>query len=255
MRRLFNLHWLVLLIFFSLESLGQHDPKLIKVRAEAWVAYSEAGDGYLFKLLSAAYEPLGYKVEFKFCPWKRCMQDVLEGKGDILLTLYGDEPYVGEYLQINKHPVYIERIGVAYKASRWPTWQGEEMLKGQRVGFIRGYELDQEIQVPVQVMEATNGKQLWRLLMAERIDFVMDGMIPLAKDRDLYADNDEAFIIKPMFTRPSYFGFLSSQRGSELAAVFNKRHIELYQAGAIKELLEVHGFKWDEILKPESLKP
>jgi len=251
--RLFFNCWFLLGMITSVavQAQAHTNSDVIEVRAEAWTGYSEAGDGYLFKLIKAVYEPLGYKVVYKFCPWKRCMQDVIEGSGDILLTLYGDEPYVDKYLRVNQHPVYIERIGVAYKASRWPEWQGEKMLEGHKLGFIRGYELDKELNVPVRFMEATNSKQLWRLLMAGRIDFIIDGTTPLENDKSLYVPNKKDFVISPVFRKPAYFGFSINKRGELLADLFNQRQLVLYRSGEIKSLLKEHGLEWMKTLRPE----
>ena len=242
----------LLWIFACVTVHAQADKKVIQVRAEAWTGYTESGDGYLFKLLKAVYGPIGYELEYKFCPWKRCKQHVVEGDGDIMLTFYGDEAYINQYIQVHNHPVYVERIGVAYKVSRWPEWQGETMLRGRKLGFIRGYELDKELNVPITFMEAANGKQLWRLLMADRIDFIIDGLTPMKNDRHLYVQNKDDFVIAPLFNKPSYFGFSMSPRGNQLVKEFNQRLLELYQTGEIRQLLQEHNLEWMMSLNPES---
>ena len=239
------------LMLMSQAVFSKPESKLIQVRCEDWISYSEAGDGFLFKMLKAVYEPLGYQLKFKFCPWKRCLQDVIEARADIMVSLYGNEAFVGETIMVNQQAVYVERIGVAYKHSLWPDWQGENTLQGRTLGMIRGYDLDDELSVPVKVVEVTTAEQLWRLLAADRIDFIIDGIMPLSQGKGREGMSFEPFTVSHLFNKKTYFGFTHNARGRQLADIMDERYLELYQAGVIDKLQKQHGVDWMMGMEPK----
>ncbi|WP_339669017.1 transporter substrate-binding domain-containing protein [Dasania marina] len=217
---------------------------IIQVRSENWHGYSEAGDGYLFQLLRAAFEPLGYQLKFKFCPWMRCVQDVVESRADIITSVYGDEPFIGSYITINRHPVYIERIAVAFKAQSVHQWQGQQSLAGKTLGMIRGYDLQQQLDVAVKLTEVSTNQQLWRLLLADRIDFIIDGITPLREDNTRFSQYSNQFRIEPIYQNISHFGFSVSVEGQRLQQLFDQQLLKLYQSGKVQALQKQHGIDW-----------
>ena len=218
--------------------------RIIQVRSENWYGYSEAGEGYLFLLLRAAFEPLGYQLQFKFCPWKRCVQDVMESRADIIVSVYDDESFIGQYMQVNRHPIFIERIAVAFKAQRWPQWQGQQTMSGGTLGMLRGYDMHKELVVPVKLQEVSSDTQLWKLLVADRVDFIIEGITPLKAYGERFTQYPGQFRIEHVYQKESYLGFGRSERAKTLLQQFDTQLRKLYQQGEVQALQKQLGLDW-----------
>ena len=208
----------------------------IKIRAEHWQTYSEQGDGYLFQLLTHIFKPLGYDLEFKFCPWRRCIQEVLNKEADIIVAVYDNELFLGEHMQVNELPVFIEKVGVAFKRDKWPDWQGQESIRNQETAALRGYDFHLELNVPLKLVEVSSYDQEWKLLIANRVDFILDGIYALEQYREKYAQNPDDYRLELLFTKYSYMGFGTSERTLRLRQVFDQGLKQLYDSGKIYQL-------------------
>ena len=229
------------LIVLSGNVYAQPDQKKIKVRAEYWEQYTHAdGSGYFYEVLKAIYEPLGYQLEFKFCPWKRCVLEMRQGKADIIIGIYQEEAQLDEKLQTPQYPIHAENNAVVFNRESI-AWLGKKSLKDKRVAQVRGYEMDKYLTVPVKTVEVSNLEQGMRLVVANRVEFFLSGKHELERERERYGESGERLQIETVFQHDAYLGFSQSNIGTQLSKEFDKGYIDLYKKGELRKLQQ----KWN----------
>ncbi|WP_319541372.1 transporter substrate-binding domain-containing protein [uncultured Pseudodesulfovibrio sp.] len=107
--------------------------------ADRWMPYNgRAGtrdEGYAVEILRAIFEPMGHHVEYREMPWNRAVDDVLEGKADILIgSLKSD---MSKYIFPQET---LGRDSLCFYTNQ-PDWKftGPESLAGFRIGLVKGY--------------------------------------------------------------------------------------------------------------------
>ena len=218
---------------------------ILQVRAEPWPELTHAdGGGYLFEVVSAVYEPLGYNINFQFCPWRRCILEVINGQADIIVSIFANEAGVGDKLLLPKYPINLEKIGAIFKRERYPQWQGQSTMAQQTISQNRGYDLHRELSVPVNVNEVSNPSQSWMMLKANRVDFLLGGLVLLERLISAEGVDRERYRIEELYQRPAYLGYTNSERGRQLLKEFEQRLPALYQSGQIEQLQKQWRYPW-----------
>ena len=209
---------------------------IVNVRSQVREDNIKDGVNYLLDLINAAYPPPHYQVNFKACPWKRCIKDVMTGEADIILGIYDNEVFLGEKIATNRYPVFISEIGVAFLQNLTPNWQGINSIMHRSAAMIRGYDLHREIDVPLKIIEVSDFEQEWKLLISGRVDFILDGMNALSSLQKSYANASHPVRIEPIFNKYSYLGFSTQTKSQALAQLFDSTMLKLYDSGEIKHL-------------------
>ena len=138
----------------------------------------ESGLGLYGDILRAVYEPLGVIVEFIGVPTKRAMIMVQNNEADAMLgSLKGE---VENVLYPQWH-YSADIVSVIYKKNKFLNWQGQETMKNYDVGWIRGYNYEQHLYIPVNKSEVEQTHQSLRMLNKERIQFTLDNSFNLRK--------------------------------------------------------------------------
>jgi len=235
--------WLCLIILgFQHSASGQANAKIIEVRAEPWEYFTYAdGTGYFYELLRAVYEPLGYELNFKFCPWRRCILDVIQHKADIVIGVYENEQEVGDQLQTPMNYVNFETNAVIFKKALHPLWLGQKMMANKRVAYNRGYNYAEMLDVPINVVEVNNDEQGLKVLMADRIDFLISGKQILEREAARIDKTGILFQIETLFVHSAYMGYNLSKKGTILKQEFDQQFEKLYKAGDLHKVQK----KWN----------
>ena len=210
---------------------------IIKIRAEQWDQYTyEDGSGYFYELIKAVYEPLGYQISFKFCPWRRCILDMLQDRADIIIGVYKEDVAQEGRLQIPHYPIHKENNAVLFKRDNIGPWQGQKSMTDKLLAQVRGYDMDKRLEVSVKSVEVTDLKQGVKLIMANRADFLISGKADLEREVQDYLQAGENLQIEPVFKHNAYLGFRNSANGSQLANEFDQAYLKLYKTGFLKQL-------------------
>lgn len=119
----------------------------ITLLADEWCPYNcapnAANPGYMIEVAKLAFESKGHKVEYKLMNWERSLQMVKEGKATAAVGADKTELEGGIYP--------TESLGDTINAFFVPvasSWKytGPESLKGQKVGVIKGYPYEENIE-------------------------------------------------------------------------------------------------------------
>ncbi|GHW08648.1 amino acid ABC transporter, periplasmic amino acid-binding protein, putative [Vibrio cholerae] len=202
--------------------------------------------GLSVDIVTAAFATQGYTVEFTIMPWSRALNDVKEGKIDILpATWFTQErtaylTYSDNYL--TNQVKFIKKAGDNFE------FAGLASLDGKKVGIVRGYGYGDEFMNDPSFFrpESTDLKQNLQKLQAGRIDLAVEDEL-VAKSIITEAGMnlaDFAFTNQAISENPLHVtSGKANPRSEELVAAFNKGLAEIKANGTFDKLLADYGIK------------
>ncbi len=130
------------ILCFMLFSVSAHAAeKKVVLSTLEWPPYTGVklpDNGRTSKLVKAAFNAMGYKVEFKFTPWKRALRNVRKSKN---VLGYFPEYYSAVRAQefIFSDSIGCSPIGVLMRVERPVIWDSVADLSKYRIGIVSGY--------------------------------------------------------------------------------------------------------------------
>ncbi|MBF0383603.1 MAG: transporter substrate-binding domain-containing protein [Magnetococcales bacterium] len=146
---------------------------------------------------------------------------------------------------------HVSNMSALFIRDKNNTWKGYESLSGKRIGWPKGYFLHVffDKNVPIQLLEIVDMKQCIRLLIADRLDYCIEGLItglqPAMYEMELNLDE---FQTETVFLEPAYIRFLDTPRSRQLINIFDKQMDRLYQSGELEKIYNKLGLP---IIYPE----
>jgi len=224
--------------------------------ADEWCPYTCAEDapqqGYLVDLLRAAFEPLGYRIDYRVMPWPRALRETQMGRATVAL---GATPSNARDLVLPELPAGRDESTFAVRRDSPWRYTGIEDLAGITLGVTADYTYFPEVD---SWIERHRGQP-------ERID-VATGGSPLANSlRKLESGRIDAFIenrnvlLHASSRHPTRLGIRMegripgddivigfsplSSRDSALAGVFDERLKALRTSGELDAILSRYGLE------------
>lgn len=211
--------------------------KEIKIASEEWQNVTNSdGTGLFWEIFRAVFEPEGIKINFIIRSYKGSEELLKKNMVDAL---------AGAYLNEIKGAVFPKNyfaedvIAVAFRKSSGIKWIGKESLRNASVGWLKGYSFDQYIKVPMKAAELTDRKAALRIMGKEkRFDFFIDSMPDLITAMEQEKIDKKDFRIEVLKKLNLYMAFQGTEKGKELADIFDRRFEELLESGEIKRIYE-----------------
>jgi polar amino acid transport system substrate-binding protein len=214
------------------------------VVSPVWENYTNAdGTGLYWELLRAVYAPAGLTFTTETVPYKRAQQMLVNGQADILP---GISMATDTCCAFSKRILDIGMMVAFFKKATIPDWQGERSLAGKSVAWIRGYSLQQQLHVKVQIREISNEESGVAMVQQDHVDVFVDyddNIQRIAQERHL---DWNQYRMEDAIPDDLYMGFSKNDRGQQLRAIYDERIEELYQSG---ELQKIYA-KWDYVFTP-----
>ena len=232
----------VFLASFSSSSLANgliNDSKITIVTPE-WEHFTESdGSGFYFDLLRLVYEPLGIKIDYKITPWARSKLMLERNQADAMIGSYKEQEELFHYPD---HPVWLDIAAAAFKTDQ-ENWAGTNSLSMKKVGWIRGYNYDQYIDVKMDIIELIDNKQAWKLLSLGRIDFYLDSIT----DIRLHLETDETtktlYRVESFLTMKMYMRLAKTPKGVALARIYDQEILKHIEGGGLRSLYKKWGYE------------
>lgn len=207
--------------------------------SEEWEDATNAdGSGFYWDILRAVFEPAGYDLTLKVMPYARAVKTVLDGQADGWVGSYVDE----EAVVYPKTAYDADTVaGIFPKGSLDPS-KGQKALENKNVGWIRGYSYDDYLDVPVQknlVNARENGMQM---VERGRLDVFLDAKYDIDAAMEKGVVDPAAVDIATFMELKLYLAFTNTDKGRELAGVWDKRMQELHDSGELKKLYEASDY-------------
>ena len=218
---------------------GGENGEAVRLASEPVPIFCESETkGFWPELLRKVFEPRGYEVEIQMVPFARGTKMVEEGQIDGLLTVYS--AFIRNTFVPRWH-VGMDNISAITLASRDVEWNGPETLRGKRVIWIRGYDYDEFIDVPMAKNEVTSKESAIAMLERKRALFYLDNkriVEILLREMKL---PEETFRVFPIMDMKLFVGFHDGVRQRELARIFDEEMDRLHASGELRRLAAAHA--------------
>jgi len=234
---------LFLLILIQTASVFGEDIKTIQIATPVWEGQTnEDGTGLFFEIVRSIYEPVGIKMEFKFVPWKRAVYMIERCEADALLDSYREN--ITEKMIIPKYPLVKEYNVAVFKKDKIKKWEGVKSLEGLRLLWIRGYDFHKNpnmIYLYVKWEEIDDYETAWKMLDIDRADAYLDAFVDVRNFISKNKVDMTPYRMEFIFGENGYMAFSKSEKSEKLIAIYDKRIIELFKSGELKNIFK----KWD----------
>ncbi len=211
----------------------------ILVVTEEWEdATNTDGTGLYFDILRAVFEKEGISVNFKIVPYARSTVLIQKGQADVMVGSYADEIEGVTYPDLFFD---ADDVSALFLSANSSSWGGEPGLKDTRCSYIRGYELDEYIDVPIKIFEVDDRETALKMLKAGRVDYYLDACSELESMIEDFPQYADIVSIESIKNLELYMCFQGNQRGKELAGKWDVRINEMMKSGELLAIFE----NWD----------
>ena len=254
MKSFFNVCLALFLLLPIPPAFGQEVTKIetINIATPEWEGQTNKdGTGLFFDIIRSVYEPLRITMNFQLVPWKRAEQMVMAGKADALLDMYKED--MPESILSPMYPLVVEHSVAVLKKDRIKEWKGPVSLDGMHAVWIRGYDYHKSRHLKglkLKWTEIDDYTNAWNMLDSRRVDVYLDAYLDVRnfiKANNIHAPGYRLEIIG---SDKGYVVFSKSEKGEELARIYDKRIIELFESGELKKIFE----KWNYPFSPDAWK-
>ncbi len=165
----------ILAIIFSLScGWGNVAAQPVIMTTGEWAPYTSekmSQYGFFTEIVSAAFQEMGRKPEYKFYPWKRCEKQVLLGSAWAAFP-YAHTPERAQKFAFSMGVLPAKSVFFYYDHKmKDVTWNKLEDLKNYRIGGVLGYFYKEEFEVAkLDVQYVTKEIMNIKKLILDRID-------------------------------------------------------------------------------------
>lgn len=216
----------------------------IKIITPEWEYYTQRdGNGLYHELFQEIFMSAGIELHITYAPTNRCYVEVKKKRFDAHPGVYKEDK---DFI-ISKWPLGIDIFSAVHKNDTIGEWKNQETIRNKKVAWERGYLLDQIgiVTVPVISVEFDHLEYAVNMMVNDRIDVILDYHKAISKVISMYQLGEEVTIQKNIIQGQKYYmGFAKSDKGRELAYIWDRGIKRLYQSG------ELHGLykKYNETL-------
>ncbi len=211
----------------------------ISVTSEAWEdATNKDGTGLYWDIIRLIYEPVGIKVKLNTHSYARSVALVKQKQADA---------WVGSYLDEEKDVIYpkshfdADVVAALFIQTPAQVWQGEQSLEGKNVGWIKGYELHEYLDVKFNKRELSKREGVLDLLKNGSLDYFIDAVAEFDTHFSEILAQDPSLKLETIKHLNLYLGFAQNEKGQVLADIFDERFAKIVENGELKTLFE----KWE----------
>jgi polar amino acid transport system substrate-binding protein len=218
---------------------AQTAPREIRIASEEWHELSRKdGTGMYFDLIRMVFEKQGIKVKLDMVPYPRSVHMVKTGKADA---------WVASFMNEHSFPLYPkwhfdeEAEVVVFKKERAAGFQGENSLRDQRVGWMRDYNYDRQIPVPMKISEFDSFQNAFQMLRRDRIDYLIGPQQDIDADIKKYKVDMSALETRVLMQRKLYLAFGNNPRGAEFLRLWDQEMETMHASDAFKAVYKKYA--------------
>lgn len=206
----------------------------IRFVSDEWVGYSQKdGKGYYLELLKAIFPPPEYRIEQTIVPYERAMHQIESKTADVSASA---SPGSVEDALYSADVTDLDVIDAAVFKGSFPDWKGIESLKDKTVVAKIGYEFSEYTQIPMRYSEKPNLEGMLQMLLAHRVDAVLDYKKDIDKAITNVNRKDDIELKLGVLHGDLYFVFANSPMGKRLKARFDQEFPKLKASGELKRI-------------------
>lgn len=237
---------LILIVFGTAKAAPETPAERLQISTgefSPWADEQAAHQGFVNRVIRAAFRRQGYTVEFSFWPWKRALVAARNGKVDATSFWYlSDEKQRDFYYS---DPISEHRELFFYlKKRNLPPWEQLADLSALKIGATRGYTYTDHFwqmagSGQLTVYEANTDELNFKKLLAGRIDVFPAGEVAGWRVLNAMADKPEdtfAVMEKPLANQSGHLLFpRETGRSEQLRKAFNAGLKSLREDGTYQQ--------------------
>jgi len=207
----------------------------------------KSGEGLYLDIIREIYKPEEFTIILNLVPANRASNMVQRKIADIKLGSLKGELEGVLYPQWHYS---ADIISVFYRKYNVSNWKGQKTLKNKQIVWIRGYDFEQYLYVPMTAHEVTKGTQGLLMTIHDRTDFYLDSAFNIAT---LINENKKAlsstryhsnnYNIQEVLRLKQYMAFSNTGKGVRLRKIFDDRFPKLLESGKLKSLFKKWGYE------------
>ncbi|SLM31400.1 conserved hypothetical protein [Desulfamplus magnetovallimortis] len=220
--------------------------KLLVV-TEEWAPYvyveNQEVKGFDYEVMVAVFSSMGYAVDFKLYPWKRCIHMIEKQQADAILDISRNAErdkiifFPDENLS-DSASVFFYAKGKSY------SFEKLEDLKGLKIGTMLGYNYNQEFTDADYFTkeDVTTMEQNFKKLIHGRVDLVISNRnVGLFEAKKMGVLDQIAYLAKEVSGGANYLGFSKNEKNEKLAKSFSDQLQKFKKTDVYKEILQKYG--------------
>lgn len=242
------MHKVLLLAILCLPLVAPAQVLTLVAAADPYPPYVDShvpGEGLAMEIVRAAYKTQGYTVKLKIMPWMRAEKGVLEGRYDILVSVWRTDARAKEMLFST--PYAVSKIKFIKRKDNPFEYTGLESLNGKRVGVIRGYGYNDAFNAAtaftreeVPTMENNINK-----LLLKRIDLTLEDEMTaklLIRTMGPEVEAQLDFTSNALANNPLHVAAsLKHPRNKDIIEAFNRGLLAIKADGSFLAIAKRHG--------------
>ena len=236
---------LCLLLLPALPALGA-DPWTAKPLCRFGMPYVDPvilknQSGIAVNILRRIFEPEGVEFRHVVMPYERAIDELEQG----LIQCTFD---VGNRVKKGL-PGERPLLNCDLAAARLATtpWKGVESLRGTRVAYLHGFELDDMVKVPFTPQAVYDLASAFPMLEDGFVAFILDDVRPLSMAMRESRIPPHLFVIEPIRTLPVKLAFAPTDEGRRFRDIYDRRMRELAASGELAALLRESGLEPERV--------
>lgn len=212
---------------------------------EPYAAEKLRNYGFTSEIISKAFERVGYKVRFKFLPWKRAMMETKRGKYDALYSAYYSEERAKAYAL--SEPYTKSPVVFCARKDANITYTKLRDLTPYKIGIVQGYVNTPEIDKADYLYKdkgAVNDLQNLLKLLKGRTDIIIiDKYVAISiMKKNLTIKGDVKFLDPPLEVKPLFVMFSKAvPKYEKRLADFNQGLKTITDDSTLDNILKKHG--------------
>lgn len=216
------------------------NPQEIRLSSDTWHSLTMAdGKGLYFDLIRAVYEPQGIKVSFVIVPYARSVELVKAKKVD---------GWVASFLNEQPFPLYPKwhfdrnrQVVVSLKGGK-KLFSGMESLRGRSVIWLRDFNLNKYIPVPLSFQEIDDITGAFPMLTAGRADFFICAESDIENAiKENHIERDR-YSIDFLMNLEIYIAFADTDRGRRFRRIWDEQMASLSKDPKFHAIYERYGY-------------
>ena len=228
----------ILLLLLNFQLFATQTPKEIFIVTESWEDLTNKdGTGLYFDLARMIYEPAGISVKIKIYPYKRSSRMVEKKRADIWLGSYLDEE---DYAIYPKYYFDHDIVTAMFKKEKFPNFDGVNSLKDENVCWMRGYDYDEYITVPIKKNERNDRKSILDSLEKDRFDIFLDAKFDMSDAIERFNFDTTEYGFYEILRFKLYPAFRNDERGKRLKDIWDRNFKAVLDDGSLKKLYIKH---------------
>ena len=162
---------------------------------------------------------------------------VSEKLADAWLGSYEDDE---DYAIYPKYYFDHDIVTAMFKKKKFPTFNGLDSLKDKDVCWMRGYDYDEYINIPIKKHERNNRKSILLSLDQDRFDVFLDAKFDMNDAIERFNFDTSKYGFYEIFRFKLYPAFRNDEKGKVLKKIWDKRFKLLLDNGSLKKLYIQH---------------